>query len=181
MQNYYLTSLNHQALLAIAEALRNGDNQMLMQLGLTNMDHHVSSELKGLSADRVACLPNFKGSLFQINIDQTALQMFLNFAKTKVSEDDLINQAILAGLRQPMLEQIKGISRREFAARRQRLGLPEHSRGRIEVLSEKEEIAVLRAWEKLKHVDDVLERLLALHEETGVSLDQAWITIKQVT
>lgn len=180
MQNFYLTSLNHQALLAVAEALRNGDNQMLVQLGLGNIDHNVASELKGLSADRIACLPNFKGSLFQIHIDTNTLRLFLGFAKNKVSEDELINRAIYAGLRQPMLEEIKGVSRRDFAARRARMNLPEHNRGRIEVLSEKEEITVLRTWENLKSIEDLLERLLALHQETGISLDQAWITIKQL-
>ncbi|WP_191968664.1 STY4526/YPO1902 family pathogenicity island replication protein [Cellvibrio sp. KY-GH-1] len=180
MQNYYITSLNHQALLAVAEALRNGDSQLLNQLGLGAIDQSVASQLKALSADRIACLPNFKGSLFQLRIDPHTLRLYLGFADSKVTEDDLVNRAIRAGLRQPMLEELKGISRRDFAARRSRMSLPEHSRGRIEVLSEEEELTVLRAWEKLRDIEDPLERLIALHQETDIALDQAYITIKQL-
>lgn len=180
MQNLYITWINQQALLAAAEALRNEDIQLLNQLGLDNIDQGLATQLKSLSADRLACLPKFKGCLFQLKVDANSLKHYLGFADSKVSEDDIINRAIKAGIRQPMLEELKGISRRDYAERRTRMGLPEQHRGRIEVLNEEDEINVLRAWQKLEHIDDLLLRLLALHDETRISLDQAYTSIKQL-
>lgn len=180
MQNPYITWINQQAILAAAEALRNDDIQLLNQLGLSGIDQSLAMQLKALSADRLACLPRFKGCLFQMRLDESSLKHYLTFADIKVGEDELINRAIKAGIRQPMLEELKGISRRDYAERRARMGLPEQNRGRIENLNEEDEVRVYVVWEKLKHVDDPLLRLLMLHEETAISLDQAYTSIKQL-
>lgn len=178
--NRHLTFINQQILLAAADALRSQDAYLLSQLGLNSIDPNTAEQLRRVSADRIACLNDFRGSLLDVRLNTQNLRMFLGFANDKVSEDDQINAAIRAGMRQPMLEEIKGIGRREFASRREKMGLPEHTRGRIEVLNEEDELLVLRTWEKLKSVDDLLERYLKLHELTGISLDQAYTTIKQL-
>jgi hypothetical protein len=39
---------------------------------------------------------------------------------------------------------------------------------------------VLRAWKQLESVEDVLDRYLELHRQTGIGLDQAYTTIKSL-
>ncbi len=173
--------LNQQALIIAAQALQQDDTRLLAQLGLLNIDEPLASKLKKLSVDQLSAINGFKGSLTQVCIDKDALKLCLGFVENKTREDDLINRAILAGLRHPMLEKLKGISRREYNARRERLNLPEHQKGRIEVLNEEDELNVLRTWDELEEFNDPLERYLALHEKTGISLDRAWICIRELT
>ena len=178
--NHHILLINQQILLAAADALRSQDALLLSQLGLAAIDQITADQLRRVSVDRLACLNDFRGLLLDVRLNTQNLQMFLGFANGKVSEDDQINAAIQAGLRQPMLEELKGIGRREFANRREHLGLPEHARGRIEVLNEEDELTVLRTWKKLEAISDQLDRYLQLYQHTGISLDQAYTTIKQL-
>lgn len=178
--NRHLTFINQQILLAAADALRSQDAHLLSQLGLSKIDQSTADQLRRVSVDRLACLNDFRGSLLDVRLNTQNLRMFLGFADDKVSEDDQINAAIRAGMRQPMLEEIKGIGRREFASRREHMDLPEHTRGRIEVLSEADELLVLKTWKKLEVVNDMLDRYLQLYQLTSISLDQAYTTIKQL-
>jgi hypothetical protein len=171
--------LNQQAIILAVQALQHDDEKLLGQLGLTELDDALAQQLKALNIDHLNCTNNFRGSLLQLKFDPRQLNLFMSMALEKTREDDQINKAIRAGLRQPMLEEIKGVTRREFASRRQRMSLPEHNKGRIENLSEEDELLVLRMWQNLKEVVDPLTRLLSLHQATGISLDRAWITIKQ--
>jgi hypothetical protein len=178
--NHHLTFINQQFLLAAADALRSQDAFLIDQLGLSSIDESTANQLRHVSVDRLACLNNFRGALLDVRLNTQNLRMFLGFANDKVCEDDQVNNAIRAGIRQPMLEELKGIGRREFSARRERMGLPEHTRGRIEVLNEADELLILRTWNKLDEFDDLLERYLELHRLTGISLDQAYTTVKQL-
>lgn len=170
--------LNQQALLLAVEALRNNDQHLLNQLGLEHADEALAKQLRDLNASNFTCVQDFRGTLVQVKFDTRQLKLFVDLASTKTSEDDQINDGIRAGLRQPMLEELKGITRREYTARRMRMGLPEHSKGRIENLSEDDEIKVLRTWKTLESLDDPLERWLKLHEITGIQLDRAWLVIR---
>lgn len=174
-----LAAINQQALILTIRALRAEDTRVLNELGLIDLDNQLVQQLKGLAVDHLANMPHFRGSLCQVKIDHKALRMCLGFVKNKTDEEDLVSRAIRGGMRQPMLEKLKGVGRREYNTRRERMGLPEHTKGRIESLSEENEILVLRTWETLKHIPDLLERLVVLHEETGIPLDQAFAAIRQ--
>lgn len=178
--NHHLTFMNQQFLLAAADALRSQDVHLINQLGLSAIDENTADQLRRVSVDRLACLNTFRGALLDVRLNTQNLRMFLGFANDKVSEDDQVNSAIRAGIRQPMLEELKGTSRREFTSRRVLMGLPEHTRGRIEVLKEADELLLLRTWNELNKLDDLLERFLELHRITGIGLDQAYTTIKQL-
>lgn len=180
MQSHYLTLINQHYLLAAANALRTQDVLLIEQLGLSSIDELTAEQLRSVSVDKLSCLGNFRGMFLDVRLNPNMLRMFLGFASDKVGEDDLIARAIRAGMRQPMLEELKGIGRREFTARRERMGLPDHARGRIENLSEDQELTVLRTWSTLSHLSDPLERYLELHRLTGIRLDQAFTTIKQL-
>ncbi len=173
--------LNQQAIILAVQAIQTDDAKLLSQFGLTELDEEMARQLKELNIEHLNCTHAFRGSLFQVRFDVRQLRNYLKMASEKTREDDQINKAIRAGMRQPMLEMMKGITRRDFAARRQRMGLPEHSKGRIEGLCEEDELAVLTAWAKLKNDQtDPLERLLTLYDKTGISLDRAWVVINQL-
>lgn len=180
MSSNYSSWLNQVVMLALADALRSNNKELINEFGLHSLNRESSDELKQLTADRINCVHSFKGSLAKISVDTNQLAIFLNFSKTKTDEEDLIDKAILAGLRQCMLEELKGVTRREFASRREQLGLPEHKPGRIEVLGESDELLVLKIWGSLSSIRDPLTRLLTLHDKTGISLDRAYTTIKQL-
>ena len=171
--------MNQQAIILAVQALQQDDIKLLTQLGLTNIDDDVASRLKNLTIEHLNSASKFRGSLFQVLFNSRQLDLFLNMAHGKTLEDHQINKAIQAGLRQPMLEELKGTPRREYTSRRIIMGLQEHNKGRIESLSEEDELLVLNTWQKLKNIEDPLTRLLSLHQATGVSLDRAWVTIKQ--
>jgi hypothetical protein len=170
--------LNQQALLLAVEALRNNDQRLITQLGLDGANESLARQLRELNASNFTVVQDFRGTLVQVKFDTRQLQLFVELASSKTNEDDQVNQAIRAGLRQPMLEELKGTTRREYTSRRTLMGLPEHSKGRIENLSEEDEIRVLRTWKSLESVSDPLERWLKLHELTGIQLDRAWLVVR---
>ncbi len=173
--------LNQQAIILAVQAIQTDDAKLLSEFGLTELDEEMAQQLKALNIEHLNCTHAFRGSLFQVRFDVRQLKNYLKMASEKTREDDQINKAIRAGLRQPMLEMMKGITRRDFAARRQRMGLPEHSKGRIEGLCEEDELSVLTSWAKLKKdIADPLERLLTLYDQTGITLDRAWVVINQL-
>lgn len=177
-----LGHLSQQALMLAVDALRNDDNALLHQLGLADLDDKLCGELKTLNIGNLSCATDFRGNLLHVRFDVGQLKHFLRMANTKYMEDELINRAIRGGLRQPMLEELKGISRRDYANRRTRMGLPEHAKGRILSLEEEDELTVLKVWQQIKkEVDDELQRYVLLHERTGIALDRAWVVIKEMS
>lgn len=179
MNNIIYSAINQQAVILAVQAVQKDDYRLLTQFGLTGLDVELTQQLKNLNVDSLSSINDFRGSLLQLKFDARQLRVFIKMAQEKSREDDQINKAIRAGIRQPTLEELKGTSRREFTARRVRMGLPDQSKGRIENLSEEDELLVLRTWSKLSSIDDPLGRLLALFDETKISLDRAWITIRQ--
>jgi hypothetical protein len=179
MSNNIYSTLNQQAVILAVQAIQHDDLNMLTQFGLSELDDELAQQLKHLNIDHLSAIIDFRGSLLQLKFDPRQLRVCINMALEKTREDDQINKAIRAGMRQPILEELKGTTRREFTARRERMGLPEHCKGRIENLSEADELLVLRSWATLKQFNDPLTRLLALYDETHISLDRAWIAIQQ--
>lgn len=179
MTNSIYSVLNQQAIILAVQAIQRDDIKLLNQFGLSELDGDLARQLKDLNVDHLTCINDFRGSLLSFQFDDRQLRIFVTMALEKTREDDQINKAIRAGIRQPLLEELKGITRREFSARRERMHLPDHNKGRIENLTEDDEIRVLRSWSALNNISDPLERLLILHEETQISLDRAWVAIKQ--
>lgn len=179
INNNIYSVLNQQAVILAVQAIQRDDFKLLTQFGLSGLDGELAQQLKDLNIDHLSSINDFRGSLLQLKFDPRQLRVCIKMALEKTREDDQVNKAIRAGIRQPTLEELKGTTRREFTARRERMGLQEHCKGRIENLNEEDELLVLRSWAKLKHINDPLTRLLALHDETQISLDRAWVAIKQ--
>lgn len=171
------SDINRHALLAIVEALRNDDVRVLEQFGLSGIDEELADSIRNLSLAELSCLSDFRVQIAQITFDLRSLALFLKFAAGKSYEDYLISKAIRLGIRQHQLEQLKGTTRREFDERRRRIGIAEHSRGRIVHLNEKDEQILFRAWDKHKSITDTLDRYVTVSEETGIPIDRAWATL----
>jgi hypothetical protein len=170
--------INQQALISAADALRRDDHDLIEALGLNDMSASVAHKLKNLTLVEIACAHEFRAPILRIEFDLKATEWFLNFAANKSQEDELINRAIAAGMRHGQLYELKGVARRDFDQRRQRLGLTELSKGPVQSLNEDDELTVLREWKRLQSIADLLTRYVELHERTGVGLDRAWICIK---
>jgi Protein of unknown function (DUF2857) len=172
-----LNGLNQQAILLAISALQTDDLNIIAQLGLGGLADEAIKKLKALTAKEILVASDFRGQLAEIRINPRMMENFLSMASSKTHEDELIDEAIAAGMRQPVLQDLKGVTRREFTTRRTRLHLPENPRGRIENLDEDDEMRVLRSWQKHAHVRDVLERYVHVFRDTQVPLDQAYLSI----
>jgi hypothetical protein len=171
--------LNQQALIAAADAIRSDDHKMIEALGLEDIPERVALKLKNMTMSDIAYAREFRGQIMSIRIDPSIAELYLDFASNKAREDDLITAAIMGGIRQSHLEQIKGVSRRDYEARRKRLGLSEHPRGRVYTLSEDDELRVLKTWQELEPIEDLLARYVELYNRTQIRIDSAWITVNQ--
>lgn len=175
------SNINRAAIILAVEAFRSNDELILSQLGLNNLDSSTIDSLRNMSINHLACTQDFRGLLVNMNFDSRQVGLFISLASRRTQEDEQIDKLIRYGMRQGMLEHLKGVTRREFDSRRTRLQLPANARGRIETLCESDELLVLRSWQSLSlKIDDLLQRYIALHEDTLVSLDRACLTIQQV-
>lgn len=177
MTTSVLSGLNQQAILLAIHALQQDDVTVIAQLGLSGLADDAIKKLKSLTAQEILVVSDFRGQLAEIRIIPRMLENFLSLANSKTHDDQLIDEAILAGMRQPVLQTLKGVTRREFTTRRTRLNLPENPRGRIENLGEDDEMRVLRAWQKHANINDPLERYVQLYRDTQIPLDQAYLSI----
>jgi hypothetical protein len=179
MNTTVLHGLNQQALLLAISALKNDDITVITQLGLADLNTEAIRKLKALTAQEILVTYEFRGQLAEIRIIPRMLENFLSMANSKTHEDALIDEAILAGMRQPILQELKGITRREFAARRDRMSLPDNRRGRIENLSEEDELRAIKSWQQQDAIGDPLERYVSVYRDTQIPLDQAYLSINQ--
>ena len=178
MHNVF-SSINQQALIVAAEALRSDDVSTLSELGLDDLTEALAMKLKQLTLQEITCTGEFRAPIARVSIDRRNIELFINYAAGKTAEDALVSKAIKGGIRQSQLETLKGTSRREYDERRKRLGLQEHTKGRIEQLNEEDEFLVIREWEKLKDILDPLSKLVELHERTQIRIDSAWVALNQ--
>lgn len=179
--NNVFSTINQQALIVAADALRSDDITTLKEMGLVGLTESLATKLKQLTLQEITCTREFKASLASITIDHRNIELFIDFASRKTDEDHLITKAIMGGIRQSQLEVLKGTTRREYDERRKRLGLQVHTKGRIEQLNEEDELLVFREWEKLSSIQDPLVRYVELYEKTNISIDRAWVSLKQLS
>lgn len=171
--NSLFGDFNRQALILAHTALKSDDPRLIESLGLNELEANVRTAISNLNLSQLLLTDAFRGCLAEVRFNERQLRNYLGMARSKEQEESLINEAITAGIRQPQLQELKGVSRREFDLRRVRLSVPEKPRGPIEHLSEEEDLKVARAWMQTRDVVDPLERYLAVHRMTEVPLDQA--------
>jgi hypothetical protein len=171
--NSLFGDFNRQALILAHTALKSDDPRLMEALGLNDLEVSVRTAISNLNLSQLLMTDAFRGCLAEVRFNERQLRNYLGMTRSKEQEESLLNDSITAGIRQPQLQELKGVSRREFDVRRVRLGVPEKPRGPIEHLSEEEDLKVARAWMQTKELTDPLERYLAVHRMTEVPLDQA--------
>ncbi len=169
------TELNHQAIRAVVQAARNSDDRQIREFGLTP---EIVAQLSKLSMEELETLTEFNDSVVKIYFDSHAVALLLqHVSKQTVLESD-INKAIRLGARQPMLYELTGLSRRDFARRCRLLQLPLPQRGRIRTLRPEEEEQLYELWYKNRNMG-MLSRYIRVAEETGLPLDRIWSALQE--
>ncbi len=169
-------SLNREALLMAATAAQSADTRVLDQLGV---EPDAVPMLKHMKASDLDKLESFPTSLLEVRFNRHNMARLLQRINEEGESTDLVDRAIRGGIRQPQLNNLSGISRREFDQRCKMLGLPPKTPGRVNAFNERQEIQVDGCWKKLKELmgdqpDTLLTRLVETHDETGASIDQIW-------
>ena len=172
-----LASLNREALYTAATAAQTSNFALLKKMGVEETCYDLLRSVTLRALDRMT---DFPAPLVDVSFNGKALSYFLNHQELEHSEETDTDRAIRLGIRQPMLNALTGISRRDYDQRKQALGLPPQERGRIESLTESEELDALRQWEQLKNSNlSELRKLCSLSESTGIGIDRLWNTIME--
>jgi hypothetical protein len=180
MDNNFYGDFNRQMLLLAHAAIKHEDAELMKTLGLDRVNETLKSSLRDITVSQLQQAVSFRGLLAEVRYNDTALRNFVAMSSNKQAEDDLVKESIIAGIRQPQLQQLKGIGRRDYDKLRAKLGVPERPRGPIERLDDEQEALVYRAWRSSTSVRDKLERLIDVHRKTGVPLDQIHLAISDV-
>lgn len=171
---FNLEQLNRSVLLTIVDAAQNGQQQILEQMGI---DGETASQLRKLPLDSLNRGRSFRATIMDIKIHPKKFQLYLRHIATESDFEATIDHAVKLGFRQTMLYKLCGLSRRDYDIRRKAQGLPSHATGRIESLSEDEEIRVIEMWgqHSVKYAgDSILKRLVRIAESTGYRAEAIW-------
>lgn len=177
-ENKHLYTLNREAVYMLAAAAQRSDYQLLDMLGI---DEACASLLQMVGIQELDRLQELPTLVVDLRFNSTTLRHSLAYVQRETAQERLIDRGIRLGLRQPMLRQLTGMARREYDQRRQALRMPAKEPGRVESLSENDEIAVLELWERLAQDDEisVLERLCIVAERTNLSADRVWNAVME--
>lgn len=161
----------------IMSAVADREFESLERLGITKT---TILKLNSISSGALHIFAREIAAPFSITLDDKKLSQFLD----RVIKDDirsqLVDRAILLGIRQPALARIIGISRRDFDSRRAILGIPEIPPGRIQHLEERDSELLYRTIEKHvpKNENGVfllsLEAICTVSEKSGYRIAQIW-------
>ena len=108
-------------------------------------------------------------------IDNEVLRQVVKLMCEHGRDERQIDESLRLGARHALLEAFTGMSRGQFRERLKTLGMVPKPRGRIELLSEKEEAEVQRCWGRLRgYQRRELGKLCAVSACTGLTLDRIW-------
>lgn len=177
-ENKHLYTLNREAVYMLAAAAQRSDYQFLDALGV---DEACASLLQMVGIQELDRLQDLPTSVVDLRFNSTTLRRSLVYLQRETAQERLIDRGIRLGLRQPMLRALTGMSRREYDQRRQALRMPAKEPGRVESLSESDEIKVLELWERLSRDEELslLERLCIVSERTHLSADRIWNAVME--
>ncbi len=172
-----LATLNREALYTAATAAQTSNYALLKKMGVDEACYDMLRSITLRALDRMR---DFPAPLVDVSFNSKALSNFLNHQVKEHTEESDTDRSIRLGIRQPMLAKLTGISRRDYDQRKQALGLPPQERGRIESLTEAEELDALRQWEQMKESRiGELCKLCTLSESTGIGIDRLWNAIME--
>ncbi len=161
-----IQQFNRLILSWLATAHDRAVNDICADMELVWQLRHQSSESLGIENRRPVA-----------TIDNEVLRQLVKLMHERNHNAQQIDESLRLGARHALLEAFTGMSREQFRDRLKSLGLSPKPRGRIELLSEKEESEVQRCWCKLgRHQLHELDKLCAVATSTGLSLDRIWVS-----
>lgn len=170
--NSILIEFNHVITRFILDLYHSGEDDALVQLGVSKSTAKELSELSLSSHQRLAKCQQLLGN---VAIDEKKLKRLIQYVLHNDNKDNFINKLITMEASQSMLERLAGVEPHEFRQRRNLLDLPKAASGRPALLSDKEAINLTEAWQRhAEHKDDLLLRYYYVGIDTGIPLSRLW-------
>lgn len=126
--------------------------------------HMVATSVGGIVAD-----PKF---------DAVAIDQLFGCLERRRRERLLQRRLILAGAGQPMMEELYGMRARDFIEIREELEIKGEGNGRCPNPDPDAERLLWRVWNATAHIGDLAERILRVHDDTGISARLIWAFIR---
>ncbi len=143
--------LNSAILRYICQCHASGDYRALQQLGI---EADTLDLIKSMTVHEAIYTSGMRASFVKnLRIDNTILANRLQHARREAMQQQQINELVIHGAPIKLIQELTGMSAKEFAARR-RLGGVGH-RGRTEIPSEEVEDIITEAWKALDMRSDL--------------------------
>lgn len=167
------TELNACLLRRAVEAYNSHDQNMLEELLAMGFDTSLLERISHTTSDVFTYVCDF--DIVDYRIDPRRVELICEFAEREKETRRLLNQLIVLGASQSMLNDLTGLDSREFRHRRKMLGLPKASQGRPADLTDAQADLLYQAMRQCP--DDfpsLLEKYRYLGEKTALPLSQIW-------
>lgn len=157
--------------------VREGNMRRARSLGFTDDELR---ELRRLSAIDVDALALDSPVICRLSIDHTLLQGIFKRVSSDIDRERTIDKCITLGASVQMMTRFFGLTGNDCSTRRVLLGLTTRQ-GRVAMPDEETEIQAFHKWQEISleptRIDD-LPGMMALAEETGLSLNIVWQLVK---
>lgn len=144
-----------------------------------NLSDEAIYKLSSLTLSDIANIIRTGIVFYEITANEEKMALALEYVLQQNREEEAVAQLLSADASWPMVSYITGMSKNSFQALRKKMGLPSRLQGAPKQLSEEQSSAVYYAWLDSAQ-QPFLERCLAVHKATDLSLRQLWPRIEEL-
>jgi hypothetical protein len=112
----------------------------------------------------------------KVSLDKDLFEKQLDYILTQKTEQDQEKAMLMAGAPYPMMKYLFGYTDQHYQFMRKVLGV--ESNGRPRHPDEEQACEIYRSW-KRHYQNNLPNRFLYVHEETGASLRSVWVVVKE--
>lgn len=159
--------INSALLRFISYCHSEGDYETLNNIGI---DHEALALIQSMTVQEALHTTKVKTSFIKsLTIDSPLLKSLLLRARNQVNSNRYIDELIDYGAPIELIQQLTGISPKEFAERRKMKNI--QTRGRTQMPSEEQEAAIIEAWKDYQFRTDLSgEEWIALAKSTHLPI-----------
>lgn len=158
-----------------ARLLAQGDRASLKMMGVEADDVRAMEQLTVTQLHR---LGELSAHFIDFRVSRPCLRRVLKRLANEQAETALQDRLLRAGAALPLMNHYFGFNSADCTSRRQVLRVAAQA-GRPRVLTDEEFDELVKAWRATEELTDERERLLALHERTGLSLEVIWPVVQE--